>query len=144
MRKDGLHSRAQLSLEYMLLLAAFFSALLVLMPAIASLHANAVFASDVQNAQNFMNGLESASEKMLILGNGSQLALTAKVLTAWELGISGPKAILKVRSESIGKSKTIEAELATPFELSQKTFTSGFRLLLKNENGKLTIRQDQP
>ena len=139
-----MQSRAQLSLEYMLLLAAFFSALLAFIPSISSLHANAVFASDVQNAQNFMNGLESASEKMLILGSGSQLALTARALTVWELGISGPKAILKVKSESIGKSKTIEAELATPFELGQKTFTAGFRLLLKNENGKLTIRQDQP
>ncbi|MBI2529924.1 MAG: hypothetical protein HYW05_02175 [Candidatus Diapherotrites archaeon] len=144
MRKIEVHSRAQLSLEYMLLLAAFFSALLVFMPVIASLHANAVFASDVQNAQNFMGGLESASEKMLILGSGSQLELTAKVLTAWDLEISGPKAVLNIRSESAGKSKTIEAELAAPLELGRRTFTSGFSMLLKNEDGKITIRQAQP
>ncbi|MBS3057561.1 MAG: hypothetical protein J4415_02930 [Candidatus Diapherotrites archaeon] len=139
MRKDELHSRAQLSLEYMLLLAAFFSALLVFMPVIAGLHANAVFASDVQNAQNFMNGLESASEKMLILGSGSQLALTARVLTLWQLNINGTKATLVLTSESAGKSKTFETELAVPLELDQKTFTSGFSMLLKNENGKITI-----
>src|SRR3989338_5554173 len=144
MRKDELHSRAQLSLEYMLLLAAFFSALLVFMPVIAGLHANAVFASDVQNAQNFMNGLESASEKMLILGSGSQLALTARVLTLWQLNINGTKATLVLTSESAGKSKTFETELAVPLELGQKTFTSGFSMLLKNENGKITIRQAQP
>lgn len=128
----------------MLLLAAFFSAIMVFMPVIAGLHANAVFASDVHNAQNFMNGLESASEKMLILGSGSQIALNAQVLTSWELSISGTKAFLTIKSGNIGKNKTIEAELASPLELGQKTFGSGFTMLLKNENGKITIRQAQP
>ena len=78
---------------------------------------------------------------MLILGSGSQLELTARVLTLWQLNINGTKAILILTSESAGKSKTLETELAVPIELSQKTFTSGFRLLLKNENGKITITQ---
>ncbi len=144
MRKTGLHSRAQLSLEYMLLLAAFFSAIMVFMPVIAGLHANAVFASDVQNAQNFMNELQSASEKMLILGSGSQITANAKVLTVWELSISGTKALIKVKSESIEKIKTIEAELAAPLEFSKKTLNSNFTILLKNENGRITITQAQP
>ncbi len=144
MRKTWLNSRAQLSLEYMLLLAAFFSAIMVFMPVIAGLHANAVFASDVHNAQNFMGGLESASGKMLILGSGSQIALNAQVLTSWELSISGTKALLTIKSGNIGKNKTIEAELAAPLELGKKTFDSGFTMLIKNENGKITIRQAQP
>ncbi len=141
MQKKRLCSRGQLSIEYLLLLAAFFSAILVFMPTIASLHANAVFASDMRNAQNFIDQLQNASEKMLVLGSGSQMEVDAQILTSWELGINGAKAILKVESKNIAKSKTLTAELAAPLNFAQKTFNSDFKLVLKNNNGKITIEQ---
>ncbi len=130
--------RAQLSLEYLLLLSAFFSVLLLLMPLIQQSYALALFGLDVRQAVSFSKEFAETAAQLSVLADNSALSIEARPLHEWTVSAKGKKLVVSLRSESLGKTKTIETTLV-PDLFFEKSFREKTTLVLKKENAVLTI-----
>ena len=70
-------TRAQSSIEFLLLLAASSATLLVLVASFRAVFFAGLFALDIQNAQSFLSELNSKSDMLSFFGEGSFLKAKA-------------------------------------------------------------------
>jgi len=127
-----------LSLEYLLLLSAFFSALLLLMPLVQRSYSLALFGFDSRQAVSFSEEFSETVLQLSILADGSALSIDARPLHEWNIIARGKTLSVSLRSESLGKTKDIETSLATGV-FFEKSFGEKTTIILKKNNGKLTI-----
>lgn len=130
--------KAQLSLEYLLLLSAFFSVLLLLMPLVQKTYALALFGFDVRQAVSFSKEFAETVAQLSVLSDNSSLSIEARPLHEWAVSAKGKKFAVSVRSESLGKTKTIETTLVSDL-FFEKVFSEKTTLVLRKENALLAI-----
>ena len=131
--------RAQLSLEYLLLLAAFFSVLLLMMPLIQRAYALALFGFDARQAVSFSKQFSEAVKQLSVLADDSSFSIEISPLHAWSVSAKEKKLVVFFQSKQLEKTKTIEAELVMPFAEFTKDFDAKSEIVLKKENGALVI-----
>lgn len=131
--------RGQLSLEYIILLAAFFSCLLFLIPAINNTIQTAKFGLDVRNAEQFIDDLKLGIERMNVLGEGSSLRLSSNVINHWELKNEEMKLILIVESSELGREKKLEREVNADFSIFPLKAENEINLKLVKNSGKVSV-----
>ncbi|MFH1586421.1 MAG: hypothetical protein ABID38_01030 [Candidatus Diapherotrites archaeon] len=136
--------RGQLSLEYIILLAAFFSCLLFLVPAINNTVQAAKFGLDVRNAEHFIDDLKLGIERMNVLGDGSSLQISSNVINQWELKNENMKLILIVESSELGRGKKLEREVNANFSLLPFRAENEIRLKLEKNSGKVSVVNGEP
>ncbi len=124
-----LREHGQASLEFLIVVAAFLSALLVMVPVSQHAYAVAAFGMDVRNAEAFMLRLESASSSLAVLGDGSEETIRADPLGTWHLSFSGNFAVLEVESPTLGKTKRFE--ISMPVQLYPADMSIGSEQPLK-------------
>jgi len=135
--------KGQLSLEYLILLAAALSAFALLLPLLNQTYETGLFALDCANAKSFANCLHQSSEELSMQADGSIKTLEASPVGEWVFSSMGKHLLLEVQGPS-HSTKTFQIpfpkqEPAVNFSISQKT-----RISLSNKGGKVLLEYHQP
>lgn len=131
--------KAQVSIEYLLLLAAFFSFLLLIVPSMGGVYNAGIFGLDARNARSFLNSFESSVKRLSLFGDGSEEIVSAKILTLWRVYSDGEKIFVFVESSELAKSKELSAELSLPVKLNARDYTGEINILLRKQNGRISV-----
>jgi uncharacterized protein (UPF0333 family) len=128
--------KAQVSLEYLLIMAGFFSILLVLVPAITNSITAFESAQDAVLAEKISDSLNQNYRLFSFLGNGTVKTLTftpIKSISVWSEG----KKIFIASGE-----KKFEVLFETEQNIPKKEFTSKFYFTLKKELDNIVAEFD--
>ena len=87
----------QLSLEYLLLLAAVLGIFAVLLPLLNNVYAVNLFALDSLNAKRFTLSLQQAIEEMSFQAEGSVTSIEAQPLSSWLISSKAEKLFVAVQ-----------------------------------------------
>lgn len=117
-----MNSKAQASLEFLIVLTAFFSLLLIFTPMIAKIHHTGILALEKKRAQNFAEEFSQTLEEFSLLANGSKKQLKIKPLLEWKITASNSLHI-ELHSEELQKTSEINHQLPIPTNYSQVTCT---------------------
>lgn len=131
-----------MSLEYLLLLAAFFSVLLLMLPLIQRTYALALFGFDARQALSFSKQFSESVKQLSILSDGSALTLEINPMHEWRVAASGKKLAVEVSSKNLEKTKTIETELIADVSDFENNFSEKTTFLLKKRNGALVVNSN--
>ena len=129
--------KGQLSLEFLILLAAFFSVLLLFLPSIAKLHSSSMLALEKKKAVSFAEDLVQAISELQFLSDGSKKLIEINAYLEWQIGI-GEKEISIEFSDS---DKKISVNEILPIELNPAIFSCSGKCLfsIQKQNGSITI-----
>src|SRR3989344_3181344 len=103
--------KGQITFEYLLITAAFFSFMLLLLGPLEKALDTAVFSLDVLYAESFAEELNYASKSLSLLGEGSTKKVESKILTNWRIFSDASGLVLEVSSEKLGTSKKLHADI---------------------------------
>ena len=88
---------AQLSLEYLLVLAAAFAVFAVFLPLLNGIYAASLFGLDALNAGAFSSALQQSIEEMAFQADGSLSQVEARPLTSWLVSLEGERLLVSVK-----------------------------------------------
>ncbi len=130
--------KGQISLEFLLLMSAFISFLLLFTPLISKTFFSGIYALDSVKAKNFSDSFIVSARELNSMSNDSKITLNAKPLLKWKISYKNKKLNVVVLLEKYNKQKTFVSEpLNTiPFSeinLNEKTVF----VLTKTEKGIL-------
>ena len=131
--------KGQLSLEYLILLGAFLSFLLFLLPHINTVYRLGIFSSDVRNAENFLYRFSTSVNSLSILGEDSEQRIDAKIFTTWEIYAQGNELVVVVKSTKLGKTKKLSVELNTAISMQRLEKEGELNLLLTKNSGRILV-----
>ena len=131
------NSRGQVTFEYLLITAAFFSFMLVLLGPLEQALDTAIFSMDVISAEHFSERLALSSESLSMLGIGSSKKVESRVLTEWHIYRGAENAFLEVRSAKLSKAKEFSLQINADFP--EMSFTKNARIIMVNDENGLTI-----
>ena len=103
--------RGQLSLEFLLLVAAFFSFLLLMLPAIRDVLQLGSLGVDVKAAELFAHRAKDASQRLLAFGEGSTEEIGALASHEWGLSSQGGRLMVEI-GEGAQSKKLLQVEAA--------------------------------
>jgi len=132
--------RGQTSLEYLLVIAAFLSFLLLIVPHMGRVYSAGVFGLDVRNAESFLVSLEGCAGRLSVYGEGSEEILSAKIMTQWEAYCRGNEIFVVVHSSELGKSKELSRELPSGVNFAGGNYAKEINLAIMKRNGKISIK----
>ncbi len=132
----------QLSLEFALLLAAFFSFFLVLAPAMAEVLDTGEYGVDAKNAELFLDQAKNAAGRLDAFGDGSTEEIRGAALHDWR--VTADNQTLSIEIARPEDPKRLEAALVRPLTLAGQTVRGRFSLRLEKNAGTLsgTIKVD--
>jgi len=121
--------KGQLSFEYLLLTAAFFSLLLVFGGALSKIRDAGFAAAECTAAKEFSNSFRDAANSLSIYGAGSSKALSGRALGKWALETGGNSFSLIID----GSEHCILPEVRVSAEFSRESIEleSAFSLTLE-------------
>jgi len=131
--------KAQISLEYLLLLAVLFGSFAIIAPKILESYNAMVFASDVQNAKAFCEKLSSTIEKTGFFENSSSESLKAFPELKWKLMASRNEIKVQVESNALQKIKELKCNAGIAVETFEQDFTKSFTVKVQKASGKVSI-----
>ena len=140
--KDRKKQKGQLTLEYLILLAAILSAFAFIIPQITKFYNAAIFAMDSKNSEIFAEKIVKEAEKLSVFEQASLESIKAKPNLKWKLSIKGKKISILVESASLEKQKEISKEAKTEIEEFEAEYSKELQLSLKKENGKITVQNN--
>lgn len=120
----------QVSVEYLLILAAFFSVLTLMLPLISSSVTQLYFTNDVILSKKIINIVESEDERFLFFSDGSNKIyefVPSKLIN------------IKINNKNLtisSNEKKFDLELNNIQQDFEKDFDKKFYLNIKKENGK--------
>ncbi len=126
----------QLSLEFALLLAAFFSFFLVLAPAMTEVLDTGEYGVDAKAAELFLDQAKNAAGRLDAFGNGSTEEIRGTALHDWR--VTAENQALAIEIARPENPKRLEAALAQPLALTAQTVRGRFSLRLEKNAGALS------
>jgi len=133
----------QLSLEYLILLAAALFAFAVLLPLLNQTYEAALFGLDCASAKSFASSLKHSVAGMSVQADGASKILEASPVGEWQLSSLGSQLAIEVQGPG-GASKIFH--VAFPGQLTfPKTALSGpAKLRLSKNKGKILLENYKP
>lgn len=127
----------QISIEYMLVIAAFLGAAALLMPAAQRMNEAASFSLEAQNAKAFLDRLGLKAGEMQEYADGSCIEVKAMPNLEWLLKNKEGKILLEIRKGENEKvfERQIDAEVGNEIRMA-----SGSRIFLSREGGMLSVK----
>ena len=128
-----MNTKAQVSVEYMLLLAAFFGILAITLPVTMQTAQDFLSSSDNLLAKRISEELKEEINLQTFLGNGSSKIMEyspAKTLTIYS---QGSQVVIE------GKGKTYLVETSFPQLIIRQELSTKFIVQVKKENGKIIV-----
>lgn len=136
-----MHSSGQLSLEYLLLLAAVLSIFALLLPLLNNVYELSLFGLDSVNAKSFAFALQEAIEELSFQADGAAIYIPAKPLTQWELSCSGKQLLLRVQGPS-QRQKSFEVGFPNNLAFGSASIGSETVFRLKKVSGQILLEYD--
>lgn len=135
--------KAQASLEFLIVLVAFFSLLLLFTPTITKLHYTGLLALEKKKAETFAVSLQQTLKEFSLLANGSKKSLAVKASIPWEISLTGNHLQLELHSRELNKTAALNYSLAFPVNSLQVTCTKEcvFEIEKQHNTIQLTITQ---
>lgn len=137
MKSDKMQ-KAQVSLEYLIVLAALISVILVFMPLIIETQKAGIFALDIIKAESFSKSFADSISEMQFLGEGTKKVFEVEPLGIWEIECNNGILTLKVKSREIKNEKVITQAFSSPSNKLKCSFSVENRAYLtieKNHSG---------
>jgi len=136
-----MRSFAQLSMEYLLLLAAAFAVFAMLLPLLNNVFELSLFGLDSANAKAFSIHLQGLVEEMSFQGNGSRTILEARPLSSWKLSSSGKTVFISVKGPS-QREKTFEVAFPNNVGFSTETISNKTFFVLEKQFGEISFEHN--
>ncbi|MDO8537364.1 MAG: hypothetical protein Q7S21_00605 [archaeon] len=133
-------SKAQVSLEFLILLAGFFSVLAITIPASINLFEVSVFALDARNASIFLEQISSTVEELSILEDGSLKTLSFNPMLEWRIVLQNNEIRIEVFGEKIGKQKSFLFRTNENLSAFSQTFSSKSKIVVSKIDGIISIK----
>ena len=132
---------AQLSLEYLLLLAAVLGLFAVLLPLLNNVYSTSLFALDSLNAKRFCLSLQEAIEEMSFQADGSVNSIEARPLSQWNLSSSGKQLLVAVQGPNLVEKK-FSVSFPNQVKISPISINSKTGFLLKKHSAKILLEHN--
>lgn len=131
--------RAQLSIEYLMLFAFMLALLLLVSNSIDNIYNNALLSIDTKNAELFAQKMKNSISALELYGEGSQIKLSAKILTSWKVDIKNTVLEIEVQNKKLQKSKKIRATLSAETNAVHNNFSESLTFIIRKEQQKISI-----
>ncbi|MFH0955391.1 MAG: hypothetical protein V1777_04780 [Candidatus Micrarchaeota archaeon] len=131
----------QVSLEFLLIAAAFLGILLVMMAALTVAFESGQFALSVSAAQYLANEIQSDVDTLSVLGENSQISVDLPAFSNGRLVFQNNAFELRLISDTTSTEKVFSRELslfATPAEFD---LDASQRIILEKTGGNLTVNR---
>lgn len=133
-----MNSKAQISLELLLLTAAFLGVLALLVPVFQTIFSGGLLGLEALKAQSFADSFQQKVSLLNVLGNESELVLDVFPSRPWTLRLNDNQLEI-VFSESPEKEKRFVRELAFPANPAEFVLSKQASLVLNKNNGQLVV-----
>ncbi len=140
--KSKKSEKGQISLEFLILIAAFLSAMLLFVPIANKAYNLGIFGIESAKAKNFTKELKQKIEEMNFLGNNSRIEIAANPATEWIVSIENKKIKIKIKNDFLEEEKTIEEEFKIEIEplKIEKILNSKTIFALEKANNKIWLK----
>lgn len=109
--------KAQLSLEFLLVMAGFVLALTLFVPIAIKSSKAVLFAIEIERANEFLSEFESSASQISFLSNGTIKEIKTNARNEWLFKASNGVAKITIKSDSLGIEKTISKSI--PLEVQE-------------------------
>ncbi|HLC78880.1 MAG TPA: hypothetical protein VJG83_00480 [archaeon] len=127
--------KGQISIEFLVLLAAFISFLSVFVGYFSELENASFFVLDVANAKGFISNIGSGVSALKLFGEGSEMEISALAQSEWEIIQKADMSYLRIYK----KGKSVEVPIEYEIYFDKKKFSGKFSVILKKKNGKISV-----
>lgn len=131
--------RAQISLEYMIILSALFSVILVFMPMISETYDAGLFAVDVLNAKNFSNNFANSLSELNFFSDGARKTFEINPLNIWEIECKDRVLKITITNPELSNEKvishTIPDNITCALTISEKT-----KITIEKQFSKISVK----
>ncbi len=131
---------AQLSLEFLLIMAGMLAALALFLPVASKAASAGMHCLEIQRANSFLEGFSAKAERANFLGEGTSLETKAVPMGEWQFSVESEKAAITVKSERLGKEKTISSRMPANTEKFAQKITKKTVFTVTKSGGKLVIQ----
>lgn len=132
--------KGQLTIEFLIILIVFFSALFSVLVLIQKFSEIMRLELSALNAKDFLNELSNASTELTVLENGSIIHLTRKIGLPWTLSKKGNEFVLKILTEK-GMEKQVIKEINSLELEKQLFFEKEVNLFIKKDNEIISVEE---
>ncbi len=133
-----MNSFAQISLELLLLTAAFLSVLALFLPVFQTVFSGSLLGLEALKAQSFADSFQQKTALLNVLGNDSEFAIAISPSRPWTLRLNENQFELFFL-ESGEKEKRFERELAFSALPTELVFFEPTQFVLQKSNGQLIV-----
>lgn len=133
--KSKTSEKAQISLEYILILAMAFSLLAAFLVLASDFAHKAELSLEKQKAKHFHNLLEDSAAELQLFGNGSSKAIMLQNRFPWEVSLASGKLSVKILFDTF-ESESITFDIAeNMLSMPPEFICKKCQLLLKKSEG---------
>ncbi len=136
-------SRGQLSLEYLILLAAVLAVFAMLLPLLGSIYSHGLFALDSINAKQFTASLQQHANEMQFQADGAIASFSVLPFTKWNIHSTAEQFFVTVPDPE-GKPKEFAVDFPNEIELQPATLSKEkeTNFVMQKQLGEITLEHD--
>jgi len=138
-----MQNSGQLSLEYLILLAAALSAFAVLLPLLSQTYDAALFGLDCASARSFANGLQHSIADMSIQADGASKILEASPVGQWRLSSKEKELAIEVQGPG-SASKIFHVTFPGRLHFPRTILPRQTKLRLSKSQGRILLENYKP
>lgn len=129
--------KAQLSLEYLLLLAAVLCIFAMLLPLLNNVFQLCLFGLDSVNAKRFSNEMQATVSQMSFQADGAAAIVEANPLLPWKISSASEKLLILVQGKDGNKSFSVS--FPNRLEMQDALIEGKKSFFLKKASGKILL-----
>lgn len=136
-------TKAQASIEFLILFACFLSAFLLMLPSIRKVYSTSIYAIDLKNAEALAASIAISSQKLSLFEEGSTQVIDFKAANKWVIESSKQSIRVEVISFDSNKSHEITRMCRTNISEYNNSFGKGkHSLTLEKGKGLVLIKNN--
>gem|GEM_PF-1665534 len=139
MKKFSNLERAQLSLEFLLVMAGFVMALALFTPVAVRASKNAIYSMETLKAREFLSGFRSAAMAISFLSDGSAKELALNPTGEWQFSAGNSKATLSLNSKTLNRSDSFTVSIPAEVKEFNCTLSRGNTLRVEKIAGTIHL-----
>ncbi len=132
--------RAQSSVEYLIVLAAFLAALSLLIAPLMQSYRAALFWMEVQEASSFLQRFESSVQTLSLMAPDSAQSIEFNASSTWLLESDNTAIHISLSDEFLKKTKNLSAELDQPVGFSRKELIGKGSIVLQKTADGISVQ----
>jgi hypothetical protein len=130
--------RAQTTIEYLIVLTAFFSVLLLFVPLIEKIYSKSIELIEVKNAENFLETLDFKVQELFLMEKSSTIKINFSHSFEWFLFYENQQLVLQIIFEE--KNRVLTKKVLYPIKVDSIPLTLSKTVLLVKEDDLVLIK----